>query len=263
MKPNDIKGDEIELAYQGQGRPNDEEWQAMKLNYVGRRTISQYGCYGCHDIPGFEGAKPIGVALQDWGRKDTSRLAFEHITEFLHHHNTPGTDTTLVEQVDNAMKRAKRASSNPKKKKQEELTKAFYYDSILHHGRPGFLWQKLRQPRSYDYKKTETKRYDERLRMPKFPFDNEQIEAIATFVLGLTAEPPAEQLRVPPARGDQSPLRRGIAPPQIQLHGLPHGRASRNSCSRSPAERKTSPRPIPIIVGMTREQIIEWFVKNR
>ncbi len=190
---DDIKGDEIELAYQGQGRPSDQEWRAMKLNYVGRRTISQYGCYGCHDIPGFEAAKPIGVALQDWGRKDTSRLAFEHITEFLSHHNTPGTDTTLVEQVDQAMKRSNAGEFKSEEEQEEELSKAFYYDAILHHGRPGFLWQKLRQPRSYDYKKIETKRYDERLRMPKFPFDGDQIEAIATFVLGLTAEPPAEK----------------------------------------------------------------------
>ena len=29
--------------------------------------------------------------------------------------------------------------------------------------------------------------------MPKFPFDEEQIEAIATFVLGLVADPPAKE----------------------------------------------------------------------
>ncbi len=65
---------------------------------------------------------------------------------------------------------------------------AFFFESLQHHGRPGFLWQKLRQPRSFDYMKTETKGYDERLRMPKFPFNEEQIEAVATFVLGLVAE---------------------------------------------------------------------------
>jgi mono/diheme cytochrome c family protein len=37
----------------------------------------------------------------------------------------------------------------------------------------------------------ETKPYDDRLRMPKFPFSEEDIDAIATFVLGLRAEPPA------------------------------------------------------------------------
>ncbi len=62
---------------------------ATQADYVGRKTISKYGCYGCHDIPNFEGARPIGTALQDWGKKDRSRLAFEHIHEFLHHHGQP------------------------------------------------------------------------------------------------------------------------------------------------------------------------------
>jgi mono/diheme cytochrome c family protein len=89
------------------------------------------------------------------------------------------------------MKRANAHEFKTEEEAEEGLTKAFYYDSILHHGRPGFLWQKLRQPRSYDYEKIETKRYDERLRMPRFPLSSEQVEAVATFVLGLTAEPPA------------------------------------------------------------------------
>src|SRR3990172_11268962 len=70
---------------------------------------------------------------------------------------------------------------------------AFFTESVMHHGRPGFIWQKLRDPRSYDYRKTETKAYDERLRMPKFPLKEDEIEAIATFVLGLVAEPPAAE----------------------------------------------------------------------
>ena len=47
------------------------------MEYVGRRSISKFGCFGCHDIPGYEDAKPIGTGLADWGRKDPSRLAFE------------------------------------------------------------------------------------------------------------------------------------------------------------------------------------------
>ena len=56
-----------------------------KLLYVGHKTITKYGCFGCHDIPGFEDAKPIGTGLADWGRKDPSRLAFEHIAEYVGH----------------------------------------------------------------------------------------------------------------------------------------------------------------------------------
>ncbi|MGQ0634677.1 MAG: hypothetical protein ACT4QC_08705 [Planctomycetaceae bacterium] len=179
-----IQPDEIELV---QGELTDE----TLLRYVGRRTISRYGCYGCHDIPGFERARPIGTGLADWGRKDPTKLALEHIEEYLHHHGeTDGSSTA---------KRAEKAVRNgymgnlPPDVYEKESSVAFFYDQLLHHGRAGFLWQKLREPRSYDYKKTETKNWDERLRMPKFPFDESEIEAIATFILGLVAEPPAEK----------------------------------------------------------------------
>jgi len=61
------------------------------------------------------------------------------------------------------------------------------------------LWQKLRQPRSYDFEMIGTKPYDDRLRMPKFPFSEDDIDAIATFVLGLVAEPPATEYLYNPA----------------------------------------------------------------
>ena len=182
-----IKGDEIELAPLSFGEDvTDEEWERRKMVYVGRRTISRYGCYGCHDIPEFESARPIGTALQDWGRKDTSKLAYEHIHEFLHHHGDPNGGSI----GDRLTRAVKEEANNPGSVPEQELFDAAMYKSVISHGRAGFLWQKLRQPRSYDYRKTETKGWDERLRMPKFPFDSEDIEAVSTFVLGLVADPP-------------------------------------------------------------------------
>ena len=171
----------------------------MKQNYVGRRTISRYGCYACHSIPGFEESRPIGTTLQDWGRKDTSKLALEHIAEFLHHHgeddsNYHGTQERAQAAIANAQAGGYQAGEFTSVEDQErELSVAYFFENLLHHGRPGFIWQKLRQPRSYDYKKIETKGYDERLRMPKFPLTSDEIEAISTFVLGLVAEPPAAE----------------------------------------------------------------------
>src|SRR4029079_6926333 len=75
------KGDDAALL----GPTTDENRIAKQLDYVGRRSISKYGCSGCHDVPGFEDAKPIGTGLADWGRKDPSRLAFEHISHYLEH----------------------------------------------------------------------------------------------------------------------------------------------------------------------------------
>src|SRR5207245_2794945 len=31
--------------------------------YIGKKAINRIGCFGCHSIPGFEGAKPIGTPL--------------------------------------------------------------------------------------------------------------------------------------------------------------------------------------------------------
>jgi mono/diheme cytochrome c family protein len=51
--------------------------------YVGKKGISRLGCFACHDLPGFENAKPIGTPLNDWGKKDPARLAFEDVVAFL------------------------------------------------------------------------------------------------------------------------------------------------------------------------------------
>jgi cytochrome c2 len=44
--------------------------------FVGEKTIGRYGCFGCHNIPGFEKASPIGVELTEEGSKLVERLDF-------------------------------------------------------------------------------------------------------------------------------------------------------------------------------------------
>jgi mono/diheme cytochrome c family protein len=147
--------------------------------YVGRKSINRYGCYACHDIPGFESAKPIGTPLNDWGKKDSDRLAFENILQYVeaqhHGHYDP-----------------------------------FFKDALESARRDGFLHQKLKEPRSYDYGKFKGRPWDDRLKMPQFKFahpkprkgespedfqaraeqeEHEAVEAVMTFVLGLVAEP--------------------------------------------------------------------------
>ena len=51
--------------------------------YLGERTISRLGCFGCHTIPGFENAKPIGTPLNGWGIKSPAKLDYGHIAEYL------------------------------------------------------------------------------------------------------------------------------------------------------------------------------------
>ena len=197
-----LKGDESVLVFDGEGRPDEQQWSDMVMTYLGRRSVSLYGCYACHDINGFGEARPIGTALQDWGRKDPSRLAPEHIHEFLHHHGEVDGSSTQV-MVEKAIADAAAGAFKSEQDREAKMRTAFFYESLNHHGRPGFIFQKLRDPRSYDYQKIESKGYTERLVMPKFPLDEEQIEAISTFVLGLVADPPASAYVYTPDQRDK------------------------------------------------------------
>jgi len=164
------------------GHYKDEQDRARRqLEYVARRTLNRYGCFGCHDIPGYETAKPIGTPLAGWGRKDPAQLAFENIRAFLASHGLDGTETHDAHGAHGL---------DPLDDSYDRDT-AYFLQALNSHHRQGFLWQKLRMPRSFDYETTRTKRYDERLRMPKFPFNAEEREAVMTFILGLTNEAPA------------------------------------------------------------------------
>jgi cbb3-type cytochrome oxidase cytochrome c subunit len=177
--------------------------------YLGKKAVSRLGCFACHDIPGFENTKSIGVGLNDWGKKPVDRLAFEDIDNFykkFYYHD--GVDS-LVD---------KDGKPHGIKDGKEPYEK-FYAQALLgksnlddpQHGhqrqREGYLNQKIRDPRSYDYNRDRA--WDDRSRMPKFHLararkmkdeadadykarvmkdEAEAREAVATFVLGLVAE---------------------------------------------------------------------------
>ena len=231
-----IQGDErmlVGLAAAGSGGGRD----AILLDYVGKKTIAKLACYSCHDIPGFEDGKPAGAALADWGRKDPSRIAFEQAGHFVMHqlaakhghghgqhghgsaqsghghdaaeaghgpaaHGSGGADDPFPKDLAYGVKHDEEhvdmLSLDP--------DTGYFVEKLLGHEREGFLWQKLRAPRSYDYKKAENKTYNERYRMPQFPFDDKQREAVMTFVLGLVAEPPAPQYVHQPGPREQARL---------------------------------------------------------
>jgi cbb3-type cytochrome oxidase cytochrome c subunit len=160
-----------------------------KLMYLGEKTISRLGCFGCHTIPGFETAKPIGTPLNGWGIKSPAKLDYAHIAEYL-------VDQPLGEHG------------------VRDGTDEYYQEKIAEHTRSGFLYQKLHRPRSYDYKKTseDLKAWDDRLRMPQFAWANDPkaIEEVMTFVLGLTGEKIASRyLARTHYKADQVALARG------------------------------------------------------
>src|SRR5579871_699730 len=196
IEPLALDADERELA-----APLTNE----KLKwYIGRKAITRLGCYGCHEIPGFATAKPIGTPLNDWGKKDPERLAFEDILAYVNEHYHP------VEQMRDEKGHGPAAENGKPPYEQ------FFLDALHHHSREGFLHQKLTEPRSYDYNRLRT--WDDRLRMPQFRFARSHIkplegetpeqaeareeaearEAVMTFILGLVAEPvPAKYLYDP------------------------------------------------------------------
>ncbi len=193
-----LKGAETELV----GGADERQ----KLLYVGRKSITKYGCFGCHDIPGFEDAKPIGAALADWGRKESSKLAFEHILEYLHtghghghgHGQADHGDQADAGHADAGHTDAGHADAGhdagaDSHGSEGDFDEAYYQNQLAMAERSGFLWQKLKEPRSFDFEKVANKKYNDRLRMPLFPLSAPQRESIATFILGLVADPPANE----------------------------------------------------------------------
>ena len=203
---DELSGAEIELLVDDRQRSNAsfELSTEAKLIYVGSKSITKYGCYGCHDIPGFEDAKPIGTALADWGRKEPSKLAFEHIVNYLEDHGSGhGSEPSHNDGDhgdagpdaghDGAAAGGAQRHPTPIVDTASEETRKFFSNQLHAHNRTGFIYQKLLESRGYDYHKTENKKYNERLRMPQFPFNADDREAIITFVLGLVAEPPSDK----------------------------------------------------------------------
>ena len=191
---DELKGAEVELLASADPAYIDRELTAeQKLIYIGGKTVAKYGCYGCHDIAGYEDAKPIGTGLADWGRKDPSKLAFEHIGNYLH--GDHGSHSGDAHQDDDhaVADDADHDNAAHDDAEHDDAADPFFLDQIAGHHRTGFIYQKLREPRSYDYHKTDNKRFNEWLRMPQFPFDAEDREDVITFVLGLVADPPAEK----------------------------------------------------------------------
>jgi len=185
----EITGDAVELL----GEPGREK----KLRYVGRCTIRMRGCYGCHDIPGFEDAKPIGPALSDWGRKREELLAFERVERFVEEKLEDEGSGFRVQgsgPVDEAASQdTEPRTLNPETSPPQASTAddaAFYLRAIREQRREGFAWQKLRAPRSFDYEVAREKPYDKWLTMGRFMLAPDEREAIVAFLLALVADPP-------------------------------------------------------------------------
>jgi cbb3-type cytochrome oxidase cytochrome c subunit len=216
-----------QLAYRADDADEHELFAPLDdgklMMYIGKKAINNLGCFACHNIPGFESAKPIGVALNDWGNKDPARIAFEDSANYVEErYNIIPSWKKTEEEADHGKDAHgnEHGHAKPKGKPLERFapydTSApslyeEYFADMLQHGhqhREGFLHLKLMSPRAYDYNRI--KDWNDRARMPQFKFarikkaegesdadfahreaqeEADAREAVMTFVLGLIAEP--------------------------------------------------------------------------
>jgi mono/diheme cytochrome c family protein len=89
--PDQKAFDDVILGYYQAVMPFEQaKTEVAKLNSeqkqveLGRRVISRYGCFSCHDIKGFENAQSIGTDLSEEGSKLVTRLDFAFISDIPH-----------------------------------------------------------------------------------------------------------------------------------------------------------------------------------
>jgi cbb3-type cytochrome oxidase cytochrome c subunit len=91
---DEIDRDELEnIAFGWLSKMNSEAYAKMQLakmdheetmSYVADKSFRYYGCFGCHNIPGYEDAKPIGTELTFEGSKPVDKLDFGYIHDLDH-----------------------------------------------------------------------------------------------------------------------------------------------------------------------------------
>jgi mono/diheme cytochrome c family protein len=117
----------------------------------GERLVNNYGCFACHKIKGMEGRSRIGVELTEIGSKNI------HLFDF-----------GLLEKKILAEVGLKRSTEN------------------IGEARRAWLNAKLTNPRQFD--EGRYRRPEDKLRMPVFGLNNDEVEALSIVLLGLVEE---------------------------------------------------------------------------
>ncbi len=140
-----------ELTRRITGEDEEHRWdqEDALLLAVGEKHVAYSGCFSCHEISGFEEMNPIGVELSTWGSKTVDKLAWEFRAKILAHENGWDQDTR---------------------------------DEFKHY-RENWIGEKLKNPRVFDEEKVRLPL--DRLRMPNFGLNDEEILALSNFVVGL------------------------------------------------------------------------------
>ncbi len=159
-----------------------------KLTYLGNRSISHYGCYACHTIPGFEETSPPGTELSGWAERPVTQLDFAFYDHAFHDMRQDKDD--IYGSVYRRGSELNDWSPTPDDMP-EQIT--------LTHA--AFAKHKMLNPRIWDREKI--KRPYDKLKMPNYYFTEEEAEALTTYLLSRLPARVTEQLSV---NYDDSPL---------------------------------------------------------
>ncbi len=149
--------------------------------YLGGRTIRKYGCFGCHELDGFDDAKPIGVELTEAGSKPVHQFDFGHVHEVAF--RTDRLD--IREAAGGAGEGGGRGEAAG-----DEHHAAPEGTTVreIQHTRADWLKTKFMRPRVWDKGKELVKNYGELYKMPDYGMSEREAEAVLTNVLGFTKE---------------------------------------------------------------------------
>jgi cytochrome c551/c552 len=149
--------------------PDASFMEDQELAAKGERVAKTYGCAGCHEIRGLEEEQRIGTELTPEGSKPLERLDFALLTEDAKMGVDPFTE--------------------------KEVSRGKWYDH------KGFFEYKLRSPGVYD--KGKERVADLGLKMPNIYLENQDIDALTTFLLGSVVTSLPQTIRYNPEGGQK------------------------------------------------------------
>lgn len=209
LKSPSIRGSDAEAKKAA----SSMDLQKQQLVFLGQKLITHYGCFNCHAINGMENVASPCANLSEWGQKQVSKLAFEYLDPHKVHdmeHSGKG-HLQSIPMVNALGAHAVQigASQDQKTFDQPVAKNVKVTWPTLEHSRDSWLEQKLRNTRIYDRGRNllepvrqtrdgkpvldkdgypvvalpdRGKPYD-KLKMPTFYLNDEQINSIVTFVV--------------------------------------------------------------------------------
>lgn len=165
-----------------------------KQLYLGNKMIGHYGCYACHTIPGFEETTPPGTDLSGWAEKPVSQLDFAFFGHAFHDMRHEKEEVFGHVYPTDAVELNK---WSPGENPEEQITETH----------AAFAKHKMLNPRIWDRKKIKSP-YD-KLKMPNFYLDAEEVEALTTYLLSRVPPRVNQSLQIDYDSGVDGPIARG------------------------------------------------------